>query len=132
LASGLVWFVYFVVKQFATMIKTIFEKIIAREIPAQIVYEDDLVLAFRDITPQAPTHILIVPKKPIPRLAEAAPADHQLVGHLLLKAAEVAAQVGLKSGGYRLVINNGPDGGESVPHLHCHILGGRKMQWPPG
>ncbi len=114
------------------MSKTIFEKIIAREIPAQIVYEDDLVLAFRDITPQAPTHILIVPKKPIPRIAEAAPADHQLIGHLLLKAAEVAAQVGLKSGGYRLVINNGSDGGESVPHLHCHILGGRKMTWPPG
>ena len=114
------------------MNKTIFEKIIAREIPAQIVYEDDLVLAFRDITPQAPTHVLIVPKKPIPRIAAAAPADHQLVGHLLLKAAEVAALVGLKSGGYRLVINNGPDGGESVPHLHCHILGGRKMTWPPG
>jgi histidine triad (HIT) family protein len=114
------------------MSKTLFEKIVAREIPAQIVYEDDLVLAFRDITPQAPTHILIVPKKPIPRLAEAAPADHQLLGHLLLKAAEVAAQVGLKAGGYRLVINNGPEGGESVPHLHCHILGGRKMQWPPG
>lgn len=114
------------------MSKTIFEKIIAREIPAQIVFEDDLVLAFRDITPQAPTHILIVPKKPIPRLAEAGPEDHKLLGHLLLKAAEVAEKVGLKSGGYRLVINNGPDGGESVPHLHCHILGGRKMQWPPG
>lgn len=114
------------------MSKTIFEKIIAREIPAQIVFEDDLVLAFRDITPQAPTHILIVPKKPIPRIAEAGPEDHKLLGHLLLKAAEVAEKVGLKSGGYRLVINNGPDGGESVPHLHCHILGGRKMQWPPG
>lgn len=114
------------------MSKTIFEKIIAREIPAQIVYEDDLVLAFRDITPQAPMHILIVPKKPIPRIAEAAPEDHKLLGHLLLKAAEVAEKVGLKSGGYRLVINNGPDGGESVPHLHCHILGGRKMTWPPG
>jgi histidine triad (HIT) family protein len=114
------------------MSKTLFEKIIAREIPAQIVFEDDLVLAFRDITPQAPTHVLIVPKKPIPRIAEAAPTDHQMLGHLLLKAAEVAAKVGLKSGGYRLVINNGPDGGESVPHLHCHILGGRKMTWPPG
>ncbi len=114
------------------MSKTIFEKIIAREIPAQIVYEDDFVLAFHDITPQAPTHILIVPKQPIPRIAEAAPADHQLLGHLLLKAAAVAEKVGLKSGGYRLVINNGPDGGESVPHLHCHILGGRKLQWPPG
>jgi len=114
------------------MSKTLFEKIVAREIPAQIVYEDDKVLAFRDIGPQAPTHILIVPKKPIPRIAEAQPEDQQLLGHLLLKAAEVAAKAGLKAGGYRLVINNGPDGGESVPHLHCHILGGRKLQWPPG
>jgi histidine triad (HIT) family protein len=114
------------------MSKTLFEKIIAREIPAQIVFEDDLVLAFRDIGPQAPTHVLIVPKKPITRIAEATPDDHKLLGHLLLKAAEVAEQLGLKSTGYRLVINNGPDGGESVPHLHCHILGGRKLQWPPG
>ena len=112
--------------------KTIFEKIIAREIPARIVYEDDLVLAFHDVTPQAPTHLLIVPKKPIPRIAEAAAEDHALLGHLLLKAAVVAAQVGLKPGGYRLVINNGPHGGESVPHLHCHILGGRQLHWPPG
>ncbi len=114
------------------MSKTLFEKIIAREIPAQIVYEDDLVLAFRDIAPQAPTHVLIIPKQPIPRLAEAGPADHQTLGHLLLKAAEVAEQLGLKQSGYRLVFNNGPDGGEAVPHLHCHILGGRKLQWPPG
>jgi len=111
---------------------TLFEKIIARQIPAQIVYEDDLVLAFRDINPQAPTHVLIVPKKPIARIAEANSADHALLGHLLLKAGEVAAKVGLKDGGYRLVINNGPNGGESVPHLHCHILGGRQMAWPPG
>ena len=114
------------------MSKTIFEKIIAREIPADIVYEDDLVLAFRDINPQAPAHILLVPKKSIPRVAEAAAQDQALLGYLLLKAAEVAARVGLKDGGYRLVINNGPDGGESVPHLHCHILGGRPMRWPPG
>ena len=112
--------------------KTLFEKIIAREIPADIVYEDDLVLAFRDIKPQAPVHVLIVPKKPVPRVAEATAEDHRLLGHLLLKAAEVAAQLGLKQSGYRLVINNGPDGGESVPHLHCHILGGRPMSWPPG
>jgi histidine triad (HIT) family protein len=111
---------------------TLFEKIVARQIPAQIVYEDDLVLAFRDIHPQAPTHILIVPRKPIPRIAEAGPDDHALLGHLLLKAAEVAAAEGLKEGGYRLVINNGRNGGESVPHLHCHILGGRPMAWPPG
>jgi len=114
------------------MSKTLFEKIAAREIPAQIVFEDDQVLAFRDIAPQAPTHVLIVPKKPIPRLAEAGPEDHKLLGHLLLKAAEVAEKLGLKQGGYRLVINNGPDAGEAVPHLHLHILGGRKMNWPPG
>ena len=114
------------------MSKTLFEKIIAREIPAAIVYEDDLVLAFRDIKPQAPTHVLIIPKKPIPRLAEAAPEDHQVLGHLLLKAAEVADKLGLKKGGYRLGVNNGPDAGEAVPHLHVHILGGRRMAWPPG
>jgi histidine triad (HIT) family protein len=114
------------------MSKTLFEKIAAREIPADIVYEDPLVFAFRDIRPQAPVHVLIVPRKPVPRLAEATPADHTLVGHLLMKAAEVADQLGLKKSGYRLVINNGPDGGESVPHLHCHILGGRPMGWPPG
>jgi histidine triad (HIT) family protein len=114
------------------MAKTLFEKIIAREIPAPIVYEDDLVVAFRDINPQAPTHVLIVPRKPLPRLAEAGPGDHALIGHLLLKAAEVARQLGLEEGGYRLVINNGPNAGESVPHLHVHILGGRPMTWPPG
>ncbi|MFO1500737.1 MAG: histidine triad nucleotide-binding protein [Verrucomicrobiota bacterium] len=114
------------------MSKTLFEKIVAREIPAEIVFEDDMVIAFRDIKPAAPVHVLIVPKKPIPRMADAAPPDHQVLGHLLLKAAEVAAKVGLSQGGYRLVINNGPDAGESVPHLHCHILGGRRMAWPPG
>jgi len=114
------------------MSKTLFEKIIAREIPANIVFEDNQVIAFRDINPQAPTHVLIIPKKPIPRLAEADPEDHQVLGHLLLKAAAVAQQLGLKTGGYRLVFNNGPDAGEAVPHLHCHILGGRKMNWPPG
>ena len=114
------------------MSKTIFEKIVAREIPADIVYEDELVLAFRDVRPQAPTHVLIVPKQLIPRIAEARPTDHAVLGHLLLKAAEVAAKVGLREGGYRLVINNGRDGGETVPHLHCHILGGRPLGWPPG
>jgi histidine triad (HIT) family protein len=114
------------------MSKTLFEKIIAREIPAAIVFEDDSVLAFRDIHPRAPTHILMVPKKLIPRLAEAQADDEKLLGHLLLKAADVADKVGLKKGGYRLVINNGADGGETVPHLHVHILGGRHMNWPPG
>ena len=110
---------------------TLFEKIIAREIPADIIFEDDLVLAFNDINPQAPTHVLVIPKKPIPRIAEAVPDDHQVLGHLLLKACEVAAELNLENG-YRLVINNGPDGGESVPHLHLHILGGRALNWPPG
>jgi histidine triad (HIT) family protein len=111
---------------------TLFEKIVARQIPAEILYEDDLVVAIRDIKPQAPVHVLIVPKKPIGRIAEADVADEKVLGHLLLKAAEVAARLGLKQSGYRLVINNGPDAGESVPHLHCHILGGRAMAWPPG
>jgi histidine triad (HIT) family protein len=114
------------------MSKTLFDKIIGREIPAAIVYEDDIILAFRDINPQAPTHVLIVPKKPIVRISEAKSDDRSILGHLLLKAAEVADKLGLKQGGYRLVFNNGPDAGEAVPHLHCHILGGRKMNWPPG
>jgi histidine triad (HIT) family protein len=114
------------------MSKTLFEKIAAREIPAQIVFEDQFVLAIRDINPQAPVHVLIFPKKPVPRIAEATSEDHKLLGHLLLKAAEVADSLGLKQSGYRLVINNGPDGGETVPHLHCHILGGRHLAWPPG
>jgi histidine triad (HIT) family protein len=114
------------------MSQSLFEKIILREVQADIIYEDELVLAFRDIRPQAPVHALIVTKKPIPRIAEAKPEDHRTLGHLLLKAAEVAAKLGLNKTGYRLVINNGSDGGESVPHLHCHILGGRPMAWPPG
>ncbi|MGO8838177.1 MAG: histidine triad nucleotide-binding protein [Limisphaerales bacterium] len=114
------------------MSKTLFEKIAAREIPATIVYEDDLVFAVRDINPQAPKHVLLVPKKPIPRLAGAKLEDGPLLGHLLLKAAEVADKLGLNENGYRVVINNGEDGGESVPHLHVHILGGRHMAWPPG
>ena len=114
------------------MSKTIFEKIIACEVPAEIIYEDELAVAFRDVNPKAPVHVLIVPRKPIPRIADAAPEDQLVLGHLLLKAADVAAKLGLKQYGYRLVINNGPDAGESVPHLHCHILGGRQMAWPPG
>jgi histidine triad (HIT) family protein len=114
------------------MSKTLFEKIIAREIPATFVYEDAEVAAFRDINPQAPTHVLLVPKKPIPRISEAKMEDRQILGYLLLKAAEIAEKLGLEQNGYRLVFNNGPDAGEAVPHLHCHIIGGRKMDWPPG
>lgn len=113
------------------MSDTIFGKIIRREIPADIVYEDDLCLAFRDVAPQAPTHILVIPKKPIPRLSESSSDDHALLGHLLCKVKAIAEDVGL-SNGYRVVINNGRDGGQTVDHLHLHILGGRSMQWPPG
>jgi histidine triad (HIT) family protein len=111
--------------------ETIFSKIIRRDIPADIVYEDNLAIAFRDVNPQAPTHILVIPKEPIPRLSDADSPNHALMGHLLLTAKRVAEQVGLENG-YRIVINNGPDGGQSVDHLHLHILGGRQMQWPPG
>jgi histidine triad (HIT) family protein len=111
---------------------SIFAKIISREIPADIVHETDEVLAFRDINPQAPTHILLVPKKPVARLDEASEFDKQLLGTLLFEAAKLARKLKLAQTGYRVVINNGRDGGESVPHLHVHILGGRPMHWPPG
>ncbi len=114
------------------MSQTLFERIASKEIPASIVYEDERVVAFRDIGPQAPVHVLIVPRKPIPRIGLAGEEDRDLLGHLLLKAAEVARLCGLEENGYRVVINNGRDGGESVPHLHCHILGGRPLVWPPG
>ncbi len=114
------------------MSDTIFSKIIAKEIPATIVFEDDQVLAFRDIDPQAPTHILLVPKKVIPRIAESTQEDESLLGHLLAVAARIAETEGIDATGYRLVINNGRDGGESVPHLHVHLLGGRRLTWPPG
>ena len=111
---------------------TLFEKIIAREIPADIVYEDDLCLCFRDISPQAPTHLLLIPKKPIPRIAEASDEDKDLLGHMMTRIAGIATAEGLTEDGFRVVINNGPHGGEAVPHLHIHLLGGRQMQWPPG
>ncbi|HLV01760.1 MAG TPA: histidine triad nucleotide-binding protein [Acidobacteriota bacterium] len=111
---------------------TIFKKIIDREAPADIVYEDDLCLAFRDIDPKAPVHILLIPKKEIASLVEVEPDDHPLMGHLLIKAAEVARNQGLEQGGYRVVINTGRHGGQTVDHLHLHILGGRSMHWPPG
>ncbi|HIK55526.1 MAG TPA: histidine triad nucleotide-binding protein [Synechococcales cyanobacterium M55_K2018_004] len=110
---------------------TLFSKIIRREIPATIVYEDELAIAFRDINPQAPVHILVVPKKPIPKLADAVPEDHRILGHLLMTVKRVADQEGLENG-YRVVINTGADGGQTVYHLHLHLLGGRAMGWPPG
>jgi histidine triad (HIT) family protein len=111
---------------------TIFEKIIAREIPADIVFEDDQCLAFRDINPQAPVHVLLVPKHVIPRLGATDSADGVLLGHLLVKAGELATMLGVADTGFRVVINHGADGGETVPHLHLHILGGRQLTWPPG
>lgn len=113
------------------MADTIFGKIIRREIPADIVYEDDLSLAFKDVNPQAPTHILVIPKKPILRLSESSQSDATLLGHLLMIVKQVAEQANLNNG-YRVVINNGVDGGQTVDHLHLHILGDRAMGWPPG
>ena len=114
------------------MSKTIFERIIAREIPANIIYEDEHIVAFMDIKPVAPTHALIIPRKPIARLEELKPEDHAVLGHLLMKAPAIAAQLGLSESGYRLVINNGRDAGQEVLHLHVHLIGGRRMAWPPG
>ena len=111
---------------------TIFQKIIDREIPADIVYEDERSLAFRDINPQAPVHVLIIPKKPIVSVAEAEASDESLLGHLLWVAAEVARGEGIDESGYRLNINHGRDGGQTVFHLHVHLLGGRQLSWPPG
>jgi histidine triad (HIT) family protein len=109
---------------------TVFQKIIDGEIPATRVYEDDDVLAFADVAPQAPFHVLVIPKKPIRSLAEAASGDGALLGKLLLACARVASDAGIE--GYRVVTNIGEDGGQSVPHLHFHVLGGRRMRWPPG
>lgn len=111
---------------------TIFQKIIDGEIPADKVFEDERVLAFRDIQPQAPVHVLVIPKKPIVSLADAVQEDCDLMGHMLLVAAQVARSEGLETGGYRVVTNIGSDGGQSVGHIHLHILGGRSMGWPPG
>ena|SRR5688572_19591025 len=111
--------------------KTIFKRIIDKEIPAKIAYEDDLCLAFHDVNPQAPTHVLVIPKKEIPSLTELDVEDQMLVGHLLLVVQKLAKELDLGSG-YRVVINCGPDGGQSVDHLHFHLLGGRQLKWPPG
>ena len=114
--------------------KTIFQKIIDREIPAELLHEDDFCVAFRDIQPQAPVHVLIVPKKLIPRVGEAGAEDRETLGALLLAAGVVAEKLGVRSTdkGFRLVINHGRNGGESVPHLHVHLLAGRELGWPPG
>ncbi len=113
------------------MSKTIFKRIIEKEIPARIIHEDDLCLAFHDVHPQAPTHVLVIPKKEVRSIADLADEDQLLVGHLLLVCRNLARQLGLESG-YRVVANTGSDGGQSVDHLHFHLLGGRGLTWPPG
>jgi histidine triad (HIT) family protein len=112
--------------------ETIFSKIVRKEIPATILFEDDVALAFRDIHPQAPVHFLVIPKEPIPSLDDMAEDHKGLVGHLQWVVRQVARQQGLSEGGYRVVTNIGVDGGQSVPHLHYHVLGGRHLAWPPG
>jgi len=111
--------------------RTIFQKIIDREIPADIVFEDDRCLAFRDVSPQAPTHVLLIPKQAIPSLDAVSDGDAQLMGHLWQVIRDLARQLDL-GGGYRVVVNCGADGGQTVDHLHFHLLGGRAMTWPPG
>lgn len=111
---------------------TIFTKIINKEIPARIVYEDDLCLAFHDISPQAPVHILLIPKKPIRSLADISDEDTAILGHLMKTASQIAKDFNLNEKGYRVVTNINEDGGQTVFHLHFHILGGRPMAWPPG
>ncbi|XP_007438420.1 histidine triad nucleotide-binding protein 1 [Python bivittatus] len=110
---------------------TIFGKIIRKEIPAKIIFEDEKCLAFHDISPQAPTHFLVVPKKPIAQLSQVQDTDEDLLGHLIIVGKKCAAELGLTRG-YRMVLNEGPDGGQSVYHVHLHVLGGRQMGWPPG
>ncbi len=119
-------------RQLRGMSDSVFTKIIRREIPATVVFEDDRVIAFRDIAPQAPVHILIVPKKQIPTLNDATTDDRELLGHILLTARHIAEQEHIADRGYRLVINTNSEAGQTVFHLHCHLLGGRPMNWPPG
>lgn len=107
--------------------KTLFQRIADGEIPADIVYQDEHCICFRDINPQAPVHLLLVPRKPVPRLAAAEPADHAVLGHLMVKARTIAEQEGIAASGFRVIINNGPDGGEEIPHLHLHLLGGKPL-----
>ncbi len=111
---------------------TLFERIICREIPAKIVFEDDNLIVFHDVKPEAPVHVLIVPKQVISRIGDAGAGQAELLGKLLLASRKAAEQLGILHSGYRLVINHGPDAGETVPHLHIHLLGGRLLAWPPG
>ena len=111
---------------------TIFARIVAREIPADIVYEDDHCLAFRDVSPQAPVHVLVIPKKPLADVLEAGDGDTLLLGQLMQAATHVARTLGIAESGFRVVVNAGPDAGQSVDHLHLHVLGGRHLTWPPG
>ena len=110
---------------------TVFQQIIEGEIPADIVYEDDRCLAFRDVNPQAPVHVLVIPRKPIVSLAQLEDEDESLMGHLMVVSRRVALDMGLDNG-FRTIINSGADGGQSVDHLHVHVMGGRGLQWPPG
>tara|TARA_Y100000768_G_scaffold385863_1_gene372925 strand:- start:4948 stop:5289 length:342 start_codon:yes stop_codon:yes gene_type:complete len=110
---------------------TLFEKIISKEIPADIIYEDDISIVIKDISPQAPTHLLIIPKKVIPKLSDATKEDQEVLGHLMLLAGKIAEELGLDET-FRLVINNGAKAGQSVFHLHLHLLSGRSLNWPPG
>lgn len=114
------------------MEKTLFQKIADKEIPAAIIYEDELCVAFRDIAPTAPVHVLLVPRKPIPDIAAATAEDAALLAHLMLKVGDIARAEGLAEGGFRTVMNTGEQAGQTVPHLHIHIIGGRSLQWPPG
>lgn len=116
----------------AEMEKTLFQKIADKEIPASIVYEDELCVAFRDVAPVAPVHVLLVPRKPLRDIAAASTVDSPLLAHLMLKVGEIARMLGLEPGGFRTVMNTGEAAGQTVPHLHIHILGGRSLQWPPG
>ena len=110
---------------------TLFEKIINKEIPAEIIYEDDVSIVIKDINPQAPTHLLIIPKKVIPKLSDASNEDQEILGHLMLVASKIADQLGLDET-FRLVVNNGAKAGQSVFHLHLHLISGRPLNWPPG
>ena len=118
--------------QIPPAVKTIFEKIRDGEIPADVIHRDEHCFVFRDISPQAPVHVLIVPNKVITRIGKAETGDQAILGHLLLTAAKIASDLGLAESGFRVVVNNGPHGGETVPHLHVHLLGGRQLTWPPG